>query len=680
MKHGISLWQDDFDELVEQYETKKDNIEYLLRLSSIRTAMANFVYITTNKNIPVKFSTGKQSYAVSMDKEEFIVISAETDPRRFDANVGVVLHEASHMMWSRRTIEEECMPVFEALDKVLKYPKLFITEELSKAALKIGHDVKQVQETMKLVMNVMEDRRIDKLMYQQAYGYRQYYEEMYDKMFNAKELEEKIATFEVRVPTVNNYFFHMILMTSPKSDPAALPGLEKIFKLINLNDIDRFPKDKRWKTWEKEFAPYFEHVSKNWSKLPEFLQAMVLITEEIYKNALKDEGQDTGKGKGKGTKYVIADPNNLDNPGGQSREMTEEEYKEFQEQLQEAIKASKGEQEKKQIDEATAKNIEQMEKAGVQMRETGIGIGAKMKAKCIVYTKLTKELLNSDSFIFSAPYKNHDLKNAIEEGARLGMVLANKIRVIADEFPIDYTRKSRGRMDKHLVHTLGYNNENVFHHSIIEKHQPVLVHLTVDSSGSMMGSKWTQSIKLAATLAKMAEQVKTINFTMSFRCSCNHQLVHILMAYDSRVDNFNKIREMFPYLVAAGGTPEGLSYETIKQIMLNDKTPKKYFINISDGQPSFAWSDGMGKYVMYEGETAYAHTAEQVKELRASNIEVLSYFVSSRNSSYYQSSYDSYDKNAFKAMYGRGAAFVSSDSVVDIARTLNKLFMEDTIG
>ena len=264
-----------------------------------------------------------------------------------------------------------------------------------------------------------------------------------------------------------------------------------------------------------------------------------------------------------------------------------------------------------------------------------------------------------------------DLRAAVEEGSRLGFILASKLKVIADEFPMDYTRKSRGHLDKRLVHTLGYDNENIFHHTIIERRNPVLVHLTVDSSGSMCGTKWRQSIKLAATLARMAEQVKTINFTLSFRCS-NNQLVHILMAYDSRVDDFTKVRAFFPGLVAAGGTPEGMSYETIKQYMLEDKTPKKYFINISDGQPSFAWSDGQ-QSISYQGDVAHKHTAEQVQELKASNIEVLSYFVSGGDNWYFSDT--TYDKTAFQRMYGSSATFINAESVSDIARTMNKLFL-----
>ena len=71
----------------------------------------------------------------------------------------------------------------------------------------------------------------------------------------------------------------------------------------------------------------------------------------------------------------------------------------------------------------------------------------------------------------------------------------------------------------------------------------------------------------------------------------------------------------------------------------------------------------------YHYDTAIEHTAKMVKEIRSRGVKVLSYFIG-----------DSYDMDrstsTFKKMYGKGAAFVDVTSVLAVAKTMNKLFLE----
>jgi nitric oxide reductase activation protein len=101
---------------------------------------------------------------------------------------------------------------------------------------------------------------------------------------------------------------------------------------------------------------------------------------------------------------------------------------------------------------------------------------------------------------------------------------------------------------------------------------------------------------------------------------------------------------------------------------------RKYFINLSDGQPAFSSYNRGGFY--YSGEPALAHTARQVQLMRDAGVKVLSYFISYNASTYGSYGSSGYDQSAFKTMYGQDASFIDPKSIPSIAMTLNKLFLE----
>ena len=108
-----SYWVDDtslFD--FDTQDINKDDIdvssgvERVVRLATVRRAIANFVRILTNdSSINVNFSSGRDSYT---DGKQ-VVIAAEDDPRHFDSMVGLALHEGSHCLLSDFAFLREVM-------------------------------------------------------------------------------------------------------------------------------------------------------------------------------------------------------------------------------------------------------------------------------------------------------------------------------------------------------------------------------------------------------------------------------------------------------------------------------------------------------------------------------------------------------------------------------------------
>jgi hypothetical protein len=93
------------------------------------------------------------------------------------------------------------------------------------------------------------------------------------------------------------------------------------------------------------------------------------------------------------------------------------------------------------------------------------------------------------------------------------------------------------------------------------------------------------------------------------------------MAYDSRIDKFTKVKNLFQYLNPNGTTPEGLTFEAIMKMMVaSSQDVDSYFLNISDGEPYFH-----GKGMDYSGFTAAHHTKKMVDKIEGMGIRVLSY-------------------------------------------------------
>ena len=139
----------------------------------------------------------------------------------------------------------------------------------------------------------------------------------------------------------------------------------------------------------------------------------------------------------------------------------------------------------------------------------------------------------------------------------------------------------------------------------------------------------------------------------------------MLIAYDSRVDKINKVKNLFHLLRPSGTTPEGLCFEAVmKEIEVGSNDKDSYFLNFSDGMPMFSNDD-----VDYNYDTAVNHTAKMVKEIKNRGVKVLSYFIG-----------DGWDRDradsTFTKMYGTDAEFVNVTSVLPIAKTMNKKFLE----
>ena len=189
------------------------------------------------------------------------------------------------------------------------------------------------------------------------------------------------------------------------------------------------------------------------------------------------------------------------------------------------------------------------------------------------------------------------------------------------------------------------------------------LHVSIDASGSMGGSKWRNTLTNVVALCKAVDMIQNLTIQVSFRTTSGNT-PYIVMAYDSRTDKFSKVKSMFGGLKSGGTTPEGLCFEAImKNFLGSNNDMDSYFLNISDGEPYF---QGRGFY--YGGEMAADHTRKMVKQIDGMGIKTMAYFI---GDGYVQSS----SERLFKKMYGKGSQMIDVTSVSQITKTMNKLFL-----
>ena len=687
-----SFWLDDqFDRHTSIFDDEEDVKPKtdLIALSSYRRAIANFVRIVTEKDIPVTFKSAGDSYT---DGKK-VVISAKMDDKSFDPSVGLALHEGSHVVHSDfnwlRDLENNT------------------PQELFHLGETKGYSRNDILNQVKSLLNYVEDRRIDNIIFTTSPGYKGYYHSMYDKYFHSKIIDAALDSDEHTEENMESYMFRIINLTNKNTNLSALKGLRKIWTTIDLKNISRL----------KSTGDCFEVATEILHIILNNLQdAEVKVDEngnESYEPA-QDSGQGSDKGgSGSGSSdEPISDEDfqdlldSIESGEMKSQPKPEPKVEKVQEtptdknllsphqkkQLENAIKKQKdfmsGKTSKKNVTKKELQDLETIESSGMSYVEVGDGLktwdGRKMNTKCIVVREFTKSLVDSGTISMVSKWKGDRYddnvesgyeKDYITEGIRLGTVLGRKLQVRGESRETKWTRLDSGRIDKRLIAELGFGNDRVFSNSFVEEYSDAFLHISIDASGSMGGRKWENTMKSVVAMCKAIDMINNVDVVVSFRSTqtsggrtrrSDTSKPLILIAYDSRKDSFIKVKTLFKYLTVAGTTPEGLCYEAI----MNDIVPSSndrdsYFLNFSDGMPMFGNNE-----VDYHGDVALQHTKKMVKDIRSRGIKVLSYFVS-------DSSYGiDRESKSFKTMYGKDAEYIDVTSVMSISKTMNKKFLQ----
>ena len=705
---------------------KKTNNLY--KLASVRRAISNFVQIVTQKNIPVTFATKSDS---KTDGKR-VILSADVDDK-FDVSVGLALHEGSHIILSdfkllsnmndmlhnferlqRQIIQdteseiENGTPISWTIDKVdaqirkytCQYPtyeNLF--NEMYLSTGKIGSKGSMNDEIFNIISsltNWVEDRRIDMHIFKTAPGYRDYYTQMYDNYFNDKIVTKGIESDEYTDETFEAYMFRIINLMNEKTELSKLKGLRAIYRMVNLKDISRLTSTK-------------DSFQLAIDILAEILKTVPYDNAQMMKGKGEGKGE-SGDGDGKGeleiTDIEDGDDNDEDSQmggasGGSGQatakmssgdgngddadtkvKLSANAKKQLDKKIQKQKDFINGDIKKKNVQKSELEKLKDIQESDTELVRVGNSMdryGATMKGvDCIVVKRLTENMLKSDDFPFSHNDWNTSepkiwAEDEVRRGTTLGTLLGKKLQVRSESRETIFSRLKRGKIDGRMVASLGYDNENVFFTNEVDQFKKANLHISIDYSGSMSGDKLRKCIVSTVAIVKACEMARNINVQVSIRSTDRGSqcLPYVAIVHDSRRDSFRQFARYMSILQANNTTPEGLCFEAIlKQLVPSTNESQSYFLNFSDGQPSYSISRGSDE-IQYSGEPAAIHTKQQVKKIRESGIDVLSYFITDYGSNFEHSS----DWRVFKTMYGNDAKYVNVENMFEVAKTMNELFL-----
>ena len=692
-----SFWLDSSitEDLNDDMTTVEKKSADLMKLMAYKRSIRNFVNIVTGQNIPVTFD-GRGDDSFTDGKS--VTISAKLDDKEFDPVVGLALHEGSHIALTDfdtlTSLRNGELPT--TIDKDYLYNKYGVDNTWDLMLI--------ISDNLKSLLNYVEDRRIDNHIYTSAPGYRGYYESMYDKYFHSRVVDKGLQSSEYRTEDWDSYMFRIINLTNENRDLDALKGLREIWNVIDLRNISR--------------------LKSSWDALDVAGELLMIIEKNISVESDQQgesggdgesdqqEGGDqngnspmtgdtdnqqggggmSSQGSGDTSKSDAEDgeesdqttdeggvPSGMGNPngaGGQYEPLSDRQKKMLDNAIKKQQEFMDGDVKKKKVSKSDKKKIEELDKANVKTEVTGKGFGqsgwrvGSKGVQTYIINNLTKGLIDSGQIgmLNNGSYRVEQYDTAIRKGIQLGTLLGKKLKTRNEERVLTTPRMKSGKLTGSMIHEIGFGNFDIFEQTLVNKATPVLLHISIDASSSMSGSKWTNSQTAAVAIAKAASMTQNIDVVISYRgvyySGGNWSNVQPLMliAYDSRKDKFSKIQQLFKHIGPDGTTPEGLCYEAVmKEITKTKNGTDTYLVNFSDGWPGFD-----NAQISYGGTEACNHTAAQIKKMKQSGIKVLSYFISEYG--------ETYGTERFTQMYGKDSEFIDVKNVTQLAKTLNKKF------
>lgn len=632
-----SFWLGDLDS--SNFKDQYNRVDYT-KLTGTQRAISNFVNIVTGKQIPVEFQSSDHSYTDG----QTVVIGTKLDGKNFDPAVGLALHEGSHIAYTDFSILQN----FPAAIRMRGVdPDFNLTAE--------------EESTIKSLLNWIEDRRIDYLIYKKAPGYRMYYEAMYDKYFNDRVIDKALKNGTKNNESLDDYFFHIINFTNPNRNLNQLELLNDIWNIIDIKNIDRLKNtnhtlDVACDVFIKLKAHLASIKPQEENKISTG-KGSTIDSETFDGETLDGESSDDNKPNDTDTKQEIEAQSNSNNTSLTSRQ---------QKMLDNALNKQKdflsGTAKKSgRLTKTQAKLVKALKESGTEV--VNVDIGGKI-VEAVVINKLTKNIINSMPVIFNTRPDSHS-NIPITEGIRLGKILGRKLKVRNESRSLKHTRLETGKIDRRLISQLGYDNANVFHRIVTDRYKDYFIHISIDASGSMWGDKFSNSMTSAVAIAQAASMTTGIRVQISLRGTSNIGGGNLdrsttIIAYDSRVDKMIKIKTLFKHLYLFGGTPEGVAFKSIeKTLAVNSNGVESIFINYSDGYPT---------PMAHSCMDPKTYTRNVIKQFKEFGMQIISYFITG-TSGFHCS-------DTFKYMYGNDASNIDPKNMMSVAKSLNTKFLE----
>lgn len=708
------FWLHDRYDYYSKYEEEREDqsaavFTKAVKLHAQQRAIANFVKIVTNKDIPVRFA-GSTSYT----NGEAVTISADIKDKTFDVSVGLALHEASHIVLSDMKGWTEYLEKFKTTHTYTEY------------------------NFFKSLSNWLEDRRIDNTIFKSSPGYKAYYHKLYDYYWNDDTINKALLSDECRDPqTYDHWLFNIINSMSPFYNVNRMKGLKEVMNILDIQNIDRL----------KSTADVIGIVEKVFAVVQSIATQPLEVEDKNARttnNADTDFESNQNDAQQNETKMDVQ-PEDLEDDTNNDADVDSFNATEtldpiqkgqIQKTFQKQVDLLNNNVEKKNIDKSLAEPLEAFDGQGgklVQLEDAYLkpkgkrATGKKQNAPGY-FTDLTKSPLYSAyvdhlqtmfmkgttqadrykwrSLVVNSLYKinpklnvfyepnycEHNAK-AIHDGLNLGGLIANKLRTHGESRDRVDNRQLTGTLDRRRIAHLGYGVESVFQRINIQRNKPAHIHLTIDGSGSMNeAQKWPATIRLAVAIARGIQGKSHLSMSVSVRVNASELFnasntvlrgaPAVAVIWDSRVGlTPTGLGVLLSNINFSNSTPEGLCYDILHKagyITPGSEAMDSYIVNISDGAPNWPSnyiSDLQGDYVggRYQSKEMLYVNKWWKKLITTYNLKGLSYYV---YSNHYGST--STMESYFKYMYGNEATTIDTKNAMAISQTINKMLIKST--
>ena len=599
MKKGSAYW-------LSHTPTEKFN---LIELAHTQSAISNFVKILTKKEIPVEFYEYNDGESMTNGKK--IAISSTINTHNLDSIVGLALHEGAHCI----------------------YTDFFVLKKIANRLLE--DNLMGGRRWIEMLLNFIEDKRIDSIIYKSSPGYQDYYRAMYERYFHNKTVDKGLKGKEYREENWESYMFRIINILNKNTELEALQCLEDIYKIIDLKNIDRL-------TCTKDSLELAIKIYK-------FINTF--FTLQKPKDRIHQNQQNRKNSNNKGP----------------SKEEIKKAFNKQENFLSGHIpKTSLTKQEQKQVIAIGKSNIKIKE---IKAIDTSCPVH--------IIEGITPAMIESNLYgIFNST--DFKFRTQVENGINLGKKLLRKLQIRNEQITLASKRLKTGKIDPRRIYAASFEDD-LFYKIDRSNYKPISLHVSIDGSGSMEGTKWWKVLTNTIALGYVSLKMDNIDLTISIRTSGNDpslssQTSHIpllILAFDSKKHTLRDLKRL-AYYKPSGLTPEGMCLNALNEYIPNSSYYlDSYLINMSDGYPTFEKSGGFS----YRGDDAILDTAEAVSKIKKKGVKILSYFIQSTTTPH--KSKELIDN--FQVMYGKGASFIDPKNMHEVTKTLNNLFLEKNL-
>ena len=425
----------------------------LLELANTQKAITNFVKILTNKEIPVEFYSNNKGDSMTDGKK--ITISSSISANTVDSVVGTALHEAAHCKYTN----------FDELK--------YLNNTLAAKNLMSGKEI------ISILLNFIEDRRIDNIIYNEAPGYQGYYRSMYERYFYSKIVDKALKGPEYREENWESYLFRIINIFNKNTDFNALAKLKQIHKLIDLKNINRL-------------------INTHESLLVAIKMYKLLVTHfasmtpEERKSQVQQNKQNTSN------KFP-------------SKEETKRIFRKQENFIKGDIhKSSLSKKERQQVEALSKLNIKNKKIKSIDYN------GVKRdNIRVHVIDGINNTLIKSGLYgIFNI---QQSYTRAVDEGISLGKKLLKKLQIRNEQITLASRRLKKGKIDPKRIYAANFT-EDLFYKIDKTSYKPLSIHLSIDGSGSMNeANKWESVLTNTIALGYVSLYMSNINLTISIR-------------------------------------------------------------------------------------------------------------------------------------------------------------------